>query len=78
MRDETRQSAYFDFSYQGVIEVSFSVSGAEASISSIIGVKQGDVLGPVLYVIYMAAQTMSWRRRYSDAPCVYRTKEELL
>ena len=32
------------------IEVQFSVSGAEASIKSIIGVKQGDVLGPVLYV----------------------------
>ena len=33
------------------VDVNFSVSGAEASINSIIGVKQGDVLGPVLFVI---------------------------
>ena len=60
------------------IQVKFSVSGAEASIDSIIGVKQGDVLGPILFVLYMAALTISWKKRPGRVPCVYRTKEDFV
>lgn len=40
------------------VDVHSSVSGAEVSVESITDVRQGDVLGPMLFVLYMAALTM--------------------
>ena len=67
--------------------VNFEVEGVEKVIESIIGAKQGDLLGPILFNIYGAAVMIAWRkvreglkqaevaeeRVYS---CVFRTKQD--
>ena len=60
------------------VHVEFEVDGVSKTIDSIVGVKQGDVLGPVLFVIYMAAVMMSWRQGHGDARklCVYRSRPD--
>ena len=61
------------------VDVEFEVDGVSKTIASIVGVKQGDVLGPVLFVIYMAAVMMAWRQEHgADAGelCVYRSRND--
>ena len=53
------------------VHVEFEIDGISKIIESIIGVKQGDVLGPVLFVIYMAAVMMSWRQEHGDVEKLY-------
>ena len=43
------------------LEVQFTVSGITSSVESIIGVKQGDVLGPILFTFYLAAVMETWK-----------------
>jgi hypothetical protein len=43
------------------VKVKFIVDGAEKVIDSIIGVKQGDVLGPELFIFFMASFMATWR-----------------
>ena len=46
------------------------------TLMSIIGVKQGDLLGPGLFVFYIAAITESWRA-VSDYPvCLFRSARD--
>ena len=40
-----------------------------------IGVKQGDILGPMLFTFFITA-TISWRVKYSATPCVFMTKND--
>jgi hypothetical protein len=42
--------------------VNFEVEGAGKVIESIIGAKQGDLLGPILFNIYGAAAMIAWRK----------------
>jgi hypothetical protein len=58
--------------------VEFEVDGVSRTIDSIIGVKQGDVLGPVLFVLYMAAVMMSWRSKHSNLEkmCVFHSRDD--
>ena len=39
----------------------FEVEGVKKVIESIIGVKQGDLLGPILFDIYGCAVMVAWR-----------------
>ena len=55
------------------------VGGVAKTILSIIGAKQGDVLGPVLFILFMAAVLMTWRelpihKEEGMENCVFRTK----
>ena len=45
-------------------------------INSTIGVKQGDLAGPDLFNIHIAAVMMIWRQRYTGLDCVFRTKKD--
>lgn len=58
--------------------VEFEVDGVSRTIESIIGVKQGDVLGPVLFVLYMAAVMISWRLKHTDKAklCVFHSRDD--
>ena len=44
------------------VDVKFDVDGVEKNLESIIGVKQGDILGPVLFLFLVAAFQMAWRK----------------
>ena len=58
--------------------VEFEIDGVSCTIESIIGVKQGDVLGPVLFVLYMAAVMMSWRSKHTDKSklCIFHSRAD--
>ena len=45
------------------IIVQLSIDGAEAEIESIIGVKQGDVLGQLIFIIYVVDITNTWKQK---------------
>ena len=38
------------------------------------GVKQGDILGPMLFTFYLTAIMISWRAKYDRPLCLYHTK----
>ena len=60
------------------LEVQFTVSGITSSVESIIGVKQGDVLGPILFTFYLAAVMETWKVEQKRPLCVFRTKEDFV
>jgi hypothetical protein len=47
------------------VKIEFVVDGVETIIESIIGVKQGDILGHDLFIFFMAYVLKTWRSSYS-------------
>ena len=57
-------------------KVDFEIESVSHSIMCTIGVKQGDILGPVLFVIFIAAIMITWRKAYNRPLCLFHTKED--
>ncbi len=52
------------------VEVKFEYDNVTQMLDSIIGVKQGDLLGPRLFIFFMAAVMKIWRHNY-DLCCIH-------
>ena len=60
------------------VTVKFDVDGVVTTLLSIIGVKQGDLLGPELFDFYIAAVMETWRTTHSYEVCAFRTRDDFI
>ena len=60
------------------VYVKFKVDGVEKVIRSTIGVKQGDILGPILFTFFLAAVMITWRETHEGQACIFRTKPDFV
>ena len=60
------------------VQVQFESHGVSESFQSKVGVKQGDILGPILFNFYIAAILISWRSTSSTTPCSFQTNQDFL
>ena len=58
--------------------VKFSVNGVMHTISCLIGVKQGNILGPILFIFFVAAIMITWCATYDGPMCIFRSKPDFL
>ena len=58
------------------VKVKFEVEGHIHEVNCSIGVKQGDVPGPVLFTIFMVGVMTSWRRISDQPQCIFLTRED--
>ena len=54
----------------------FTVDGVTYELHSIIGVKQGDILGPILFLFFIAAVMITWKKTYTGSFCIFRSKQD--
>ena len=57
------------------VNVKFTTGTVTHILSSIISVKQGDLLGPILFTIFIAAIMITWTKMYDRPLCIFRTKQ---
>ena len=60
------------------VVVKFSVDGIIHTLLSIIGVKQGDILGPILFLFFIAAVMITWKKVYGRSLCIFRSKADFV
>ena len=58
------------------VKVKFEIDGVERTLMQIIGVKQGDVLGPDLFIFLIAAIMESWRATHDYDLTTFRTARD--
>ena len=56
------------------VQVKFTVNEVTNTIQCIIGVKQGDILGPLLFLFFLEAVMVTWRKLHERPLCLYYTK----
>ena len=58
------------------VNITFTVNDITNTIVCIIGVKQGDILGPILFTFFIAAIMITWRATHSQPLCLFHTKPD--
>ena len=56
--------------------VKFEIDGVLKTLLSIIGVKQGDLLGPILFLFFICAIMQTWRLEHSYDLCLLRSRDD--
>ena len=56
--------------------VKFTVDGVTPQLPSIIGMKQGNILGPVLFLFFIAAVMITWKKSCDGSFCIFRSKSD--
>ena len=56
--------------------VIFTVDDITHTLDCIIGVKEGDVLGPILFTFFIAAVMITWRTTCNIPACISRSKAD--
>ena len=56
--------------------VKFDIDQIIKSILNSIGVKQGDILGPLLFTFFIAAMMSTWRLKCNAKPCILMCKND--
>ena len=58
------------------VNITFIVNDITQTIKCIIGVKQGDILGPILFTFYLAAIMITWRAIHTRPLCIFHSKQD--
>mmetsp|Transcript_64854 Transcript_64854/g.193832 ORF Transcript_64854/g.193832 Transcript_64854/m.193832 type:complete len:601 (-) Transcript_64854:243-2045(-) len=59
-----------------LVHVKFEIDGVVRVLLSIIGVKQGDLLGPGLFIFYICAIMETWRAEHTYDLCIFRSRDD--
>lgn len=59
-------------------KVKFKVDEVTQMFECTIGVKQGDILGPILFTFFMAAVMNTWKLQCDIPVCIFRTKMDVV
>ena len=60
------------------VNITFIVNDVTNTIDCIIGVKQGDILGPILFTFYLAAIMITWRESHQRPLCLFHSKTDFV
>ena len=60
------------------VNAKFTAGTVTHILSSIIGVKQWDILGPILFTIFIAVIMIAMRKMYDRPLCIFRTKKDFI
>ena len=55
-------------------KVKFTVDDVISTIACVIGIKQGDILGPILFTFFIAAVMITWKATNNVTACIFIVK----